>query len=125
MTRYVDPTTLGLLSADTNEVPAHAVELTDEQYEQIKFNLSAGLQLGAVSDGNLVMSPPRLPRGAERAGMIRGERGQAYMLESEPLKLEAEADAIESATALDYEPWLAARAAIRERLPLPGEELSL
>ncbi|HII0585655.1 TPA: hypothetical protein ACYSD5_007314, partial [Pseudomonas aeruginosa] len=46
-------------------------------------------------------------------------RRQAYRTESDPLRLEAEFDAIATGTEPDLEAWVAAVQAIKERYPLP------
>nr|WP_244244470.1 hypothetical protein [Pseudomonas aeruginosa] len=48
-------------------------------------------------------------------------RRQAYRTESDPLRLEAEYDAIATGTAPDLSAWMAAVRAIKARYPLPAE----
>ncbi|HCF6589331.1 TPA: hypothetical protein ACKP02_005528 [Pseudomonas aeruginosa] len=48
-------------------------------------------------------------------------RRQAYRTESDPLRLEAEYDAIATSTAPDLSAWMAAVRAIKARYPLPAE----
>lgn len=47
------------------------------------------------------------------------ERRAAYVTESDPLRLEAEYDALSTGSAPDYSRWIAAVAAIKARIPLP------
>ncbi|MEV1592641.1 hypothetical protein ABZQ60_16840 [Pseudomonas aeruginosa] len=48
-------------------------------------------------------------------------RRQAYRTESDPLRLEAEYDAIAAGTEPDLSAWVAAVQAIKARYPLPAE----
>ncbi len=47
-------------------------------------------------------------------------RADAYRLESDPLKTEAEFDAIKAGTEPDYSAWVAKVEEIKARFPLPG-----
>ncbi|KSC68644.1 hypothetical protein AO895_14740 [Pseudomonas aeruginosa] len=47
-------------------------------------------------------------------------RANAYRLESDPLKTEAEFDAIKAGTEPDYRAWVAKVEEIKARFPLPG-----
>ncbi|ASD02238.1 hypothetical protein [Pseudomonas aeruginosa] len=55
----------------------------------------------------------------EQREAIRAQRRQAYRAESDPLRLEAEFDAIAAGTEPDLAAWVAAVQAIKERYPLP------
>ncbi|HBO2371724.1 TPA: hypothetical protein L4H12_003012 [Pseudomonas aeruginosa] len=55
----------------------------------------------------------------EQREAIRAQRRQAYRTESDPLRLEAEYDAIAAGTEPDLAAWVAAVRAIKERYPLP------
>ncbi|MFU4912019.1 hypothetical protein ACM7ZU_31145 [Pseudomonas aeruginosa] len=50
---------------------------------------------------------------------IVAERANAYRLESDPLKTEAEFDAIKAGTEPDYSAWVAKVEEIKARYPLP------
>lgn len=72
-----------------------------------------------VGLGDFTKAPePEAPAApsAERIAMLRRA---AYAAEGDPLKNEAEYDAIISGKAPNYAAWLAAVAAIKERYPLP------
>ncbi|ARM70488.1 TPA: hypothetical protein ACKRPI_004581 [Pseudomonas aeruginosa] len=47
-------------------------------------------------------------------------RANAYRLESDPLKTEAEFDAIKAGTEPDYSAWIAKVEEIKARIPLPS-----
>ncbi|HBO0950811.1 TPA: hypothetical protein L4E43_001731 [Pseudomonas aeruginosa] len=47
-------------------------------------------------------------------------RADAYRLESDPLKTEAEFDAIKAGTEPDYSAWIAKVEEIKARIPLPS-----
>mgnify|MGYP001301195200 CR=1 FL=1 len=53
---------------------------------------------------------------------IQDLRRAAYVAESDPLKNEADYDALVNGTEPDYSAWLAAVAAIKARYPLPEPE---
>ncbi|EIU2887137.1 hypothetical protein KUT41_30710 [Pseudomonas aeruginosa] len=55
----------------------------------------------------------------EQREAIRAQRRQAYRTESDPLRLEAEFDAITAGTKPDLAAWVAAVQAIKARYPLP------
>ncbi|EMC3903919.1 hypothetical protein P9B29_001471 [Pseudomonas aeruginosa] len=57
----------------------------------------------------------------EQREAIRAQRRQAYRTESDPLRLEAEFDAIAAGTEPDLAAWVAAVQAIKARYPLPSE----
>ncbi|MCY1444135.1 hypothetical protein D9M71_605880 [compost metagenome] len=118
--RYFDPNTIGLLDDGTHEIPPHAKPLTDEQYEQIKRDLAAGKQLRAADDGSPLLADPRRPSSAELAEMVRLTRLAAYRLESDPLKNEAEYEALKAGSEPDYSAWLAKVEEIKARYPLPA-----
>ena|SRR5690554_487013 len=52
---------------------------------------------------------------------VQALRRAAYVAESDPLKNEADYDALVNGTEPDYAAWLAAVAAIKARYPLPVE----
>ncbi|WP_340051928.1 hypothetical protein [Pseudomonas proteolytica] len=49
----------------------------------------------------------------------RASRQSAYLAESDPLRLEADYDALSQGLEPDYTAWLASVAAIKARYPLP------
>ncbi|EMM3944375.1 TPA: hypothetical protein P8N89_004273 [Pseudomonas aeruginosa] len=55
----------------------------------------------------------------EQREAIRAQRRQAYRDEADPLRLEAEFDAIAAGTEPDLAAWVAAVQAIKARYPLP------
>lgn len=68
-------------------------------------------------DWSMLKSPE--DQQAEQREAIRALRRQAYRTESDPLRLEAEYDAIAAGTEPDLAAWVAAVQAIKERYPLP------
>lgn len=68
-------------------------------------------------DWSLLKSPAE--QELEQREAIRAQRLQAYRAESDPLRLEAEFDAITAGTKPDLAAWVAAVRAIKERYPLP------
>lgn len=51
--------------------------------------------------------------------LVLSNRRAAYLSESDPLRLEADYDALSQGRAPDYTVWLASVAAIKARFPLP------
>lgn len=73
---------------------------------------------GQVWDGDAWFTPEPEPLTIEQ---VHALRRAAYAAESDPLKIEAEHDAIKAGTEPDYTAWLAAVATIKARYPLPPE----
>ena len=72
-----------------------------------------------VEAGGFVEAPEPPAPEALTAEQITRRRRAAYVAESDPLKTEAEYDAMINDAEPDYTAWLAAVAAIKERYPLP------
>lgn len=77
-----------------------------------------GLVRGTAEGAPAWVEPPAEP--PPTLEEQRARRAAAYRLESDPLKMEADYDALLAETAPDYTAWLAAVAAIKARFPLPG-----
>lgn len=61
----------------------------------------------------------------KRAAALEGARSSrraAFASESDPLRFEADYDAIIARAEPDYSAWLSAVAAIKQRYPLPADE---
>ncbi|WP_339518994.1 hypothetical protein [Pseudomonas proteolytica] len=58
-------------------------------------------------------------RSAAAMDVAIASRRAAYMTESDPLRLEADYDALSQGQEPDYTAWLESVAAIKERFPLP------
>ncbi|XFB08401.1 hypothetical protein AAGT13_20620 [Azotobacter salinestris] len=67
-----------------------------------------------------MQSPPE-PTVEQKRHAVLAQRSRAYRLESDPLKLEAEYDAVIAGTEPDYSAWLAKVAEIKVRYPLPDQ----
>lgn len=72
-----------------------------------------------VESGGFVEAPEPPAPEALTAEQVTRRRRAAYVAESDPLKTEAEYDAMINDAEPDYTAWLAAVAAIKERYPLP------
>ena len=68
-------------------------------------------------DWSMLKSPE--DQQVEQREAIRAQRRQAYRAESDPLRLEAEYDAIATGAEPDLSAWVEAVKAIKERYPLP------
>ena len=56
---------------------------------------------------------------AQTIEQVQAQRRAAYAVESDPIKNEADYDALVNGTAPDYTAWMAAVEAIKARYPLP------
>jgi len=56
---------------------------------------------------------------------VLSNRRPAYLSESDPLRLEADYDALSQGLEPDYSAWLASVAAIKARFPLPASAQAL
>ncbi|WP_039807753.1 hypothetical protein [Azotobacter chroococcum] len=66
------------------------------------------------------MQNPSEPTAEQKRHAVLAQRSRAYRLESDPLRLEAEYDAVIAGTDPDYTAWLAKVAEIKVRYPLPN-----
>lgn len=102
-----------------DNMPADVVEITAEQHAKLIEGQSTGKVIAANAKGFPVLQdpPPPAPLTLEQA---QTQRQAAYVAESDPLKNEAEYDAIVAGTEPDYTAWLAKVAEIKARYPLPA-----
>ncbi|MGV8636789.1 hypothetical protein ACV35N_32100 [Pseudomonas aeruginosa] len=89
------------------------VLLKGEFFAEWDGTLDEAAALAGVPVGDLAFHPDDL------LAEVQEFRRQAYRTESDPLRLEAEFDAIATGTEPDLEAWVAAVQAIKERYPLP------
>lgn len=119
---YASKTTRGFYAPAIHgeNMPADAVEITTEQHAALLVGQSQGRLIDFGDDGYpfLADQPPPPPLTLEQ---VHGQRQAAYAAESDPLKNEAEYDAIIAAAEPDYSAWLAKVAEIKARYPLPTE----
>lgn len=122
MTMYYSPESNGFYPHDMKSLydeagswPSDAVQITDDEYLHLLDGVQSGKNIGLDQNGRpaLVDRPP-LTRDA-----VLAIRQAAYRMESDPLKIEAEHDAIVAGTAPDYSAWLAKVGEIKSRYPLP------
>lgn len=102
----------------STDIPADAKEISDENYSILLKGQSEGKMISSDSAGSpvLIDHPPAPPLTADE---VRQARLSAYRIESDPLKIEAEHDALLSGTGPDYGPWLQKVGEIKDRYPLP------
>ncbi|MWV13753.1 hypothetical protein F3I62_16760 [Pseudomonas sp. R-28-1W-6] len=100
--------------------PADAVKLTDAKVDIFwKKNPPEGKQLGSAGGRPAWIEVKLVPLTTEQ---VRGMRLLAYRAVSDPLKMEAEHDALITGAEPDYTVWLAKVAEIKARLPLLEQE---
>lgn len=102
-----------------DNIPADAVEITAEEHAALLAGQSAGKIISADADGRHVLIDPPAPSCEQQLASARAQRRAAYVAESDPLKTEAEYDALLAGTEPDYTAWMAAVEAIKARYPLP------
>lgn len=94
----------------TSEVFAYETEAEREQWGAPELVEMAPEEVEAH------LNPPPTPLTLEQ---VQDMRRRAYAAESDPIKNEADYDALVSDTAPDYTAWIAAVEAIKARYPLP------
>lgn len=101
--------------------PADAVEHPREVYDATVSNRPVEKVMMPDSNGapTLVDSPQPPPL---TLGQVHAQRQAAYVAESDPLKNEADYDALVGGLQPDYVAWQAKVAEIKERYPLPAAE---
>lgn len=99
-------------------MPDDAVEMTEELYQAVIASPPPG-KVREHRDGlpYLVDAEPVAPS----LEQVQALRSAAYRAESDPIKIEAEYDAMEAGTEPDYTAWRAKVAEIKERYPLPDQ----
>lgn len=86
-----------------------------------------GSQDHAIKKGMVPMTTEEVeahlnpPPGPPTLESVHDMRRRAYSIESDPIKNEADYDALVNGTAPDYTAWVAAVEAIKARYPLPVE----
>ncbi|MDG4416462.1 hypothetical protein L5G04_23710 [Pseudomonas aeruginosa] len=89
------------------------VLLKGQPFAEWAGSLDEAAALAGVPVGDLAFHPDDL------LAEVQELRRQAYRTESDPLRLEAEFDAIADGTEPDLAAWVAAVQAIKARYPLP------
>lgn len=107
-------------SNDAGALPDDAKEVPSEMLSHLFEGQAAGMQIVPGDDGLPVLAdqPGQVPL---TLGLTIAIRRAVYQREADPLKMEAEYDAIMSGTPPDYTAWLAKVAEVKERFPLPAE----
>lgn len=101
-------------------LPADAIEISDQEYQSLQRGVPGRQQI-VVKDGRPELEdlPVYEPTHEELVTLAHQLRRAAYVAESDPIKNEADYDALVSGTAPDYTAWIAAVEAIKARYPLP------
>ncbi len=116
---FYSATTNGFYDSVLNKtMPADAVEITHEQRTELLAGQSAGKLIKPGSGGRPTLQSPPESTAEQKRHAVLAQRSRAYRLESDPLKLEAEYDALIAGTEPDYSAWLAKVAEIKVRYPL-------
>jgi len=118
---FYSATTNGFYDSAINKsMPADAVEITREQHTELLAGQSAGKLIKPGAGGRPTLQSPPEPTAEEKRQAVLAQRSRAYRLESDPLRLEAEYDAVIAGTEPDYSAWLTKVAEIKVRYPLPN-----
>lgn len=114
---YYSKKTGGFYMAEVHgdSIPADAVEITRERHAELMDGQGRGLVIAPGRGGFPELQEPA-PLTLEQVLMLRQA---AYAVESDPLKNEAEFNAIKGGTKPDYSAWLAKVEEIKQRLPKP------
>lgn len=117
--KFFNVPTLGFFdSKESPVIPDTAVKLTQVEYEDLKEKLGKGYLVTMVN-GKLSIKGPKKPTAEQQREITRTERLIAYRNESDPLKIEADYDAVINGGEPDYTRWAAKVAEIKQRYPLP------
>lgn len=101
-----------------NNMPGDVVEITAEEHAALLEGQSQGKLIDFDEAGRPFLADPP-PPAPDTIEQVQAKRQAAYVAESDPLKNEAEYDAIIAGTEPDYIAWLAKVAEIKARFPLP------
>ena len=117
---FASKTTRGFYDAAVHgeNMPADVVEITNEEHSALLEGQSQGKLIDFDEAGYPFLDEPP-PPAPDTLEQVQAKRQAAYVAESDPLKNEAEYNAIISGTEPDYSAWLAKVAEIKERFPLP------
>lgn len=120
---FYNPESGGLIDSaawGTQALPEGVIEISAGEYKALFAGISLGKKVELQDGRPALINPPALTYDQQLA-RAHAQRRAAYVVESDPLKIEAEHDAIKAGVAPDHTVWLAAVAAIKERYPLPSE----
>lgn len=98
-------------------IPEEAVEVPDELIAELFGDGAAGKVIVAGKKGMPTLADPKPT--PVTAASVRRQRLNAYLAESDPLKIEAEYDALSADGTPNYKKWMAKVQEIKERFPLP------
>lgn len=105
------------------ELPSGCIELSEQEYLAL-LACVPGRQELVVRDGRPVVVdlPTYNPTHEDLVAQAHARRRAAYAAESDPLRNEADYDALVNGTEPDYTAWRIAVAAIKARYPLPEKQ---
>lgn len=99
--------------------PDDAVLLSDDELKALREGVDAGKVIVSGDSGRPVLADPSPLSLEERKEVVRALRSAAYRAEADPLRLEADYDALLTDTAPNLDAWMAKVAEIKQRYPMP------
>jgi len=104
-------------------LPVNRLEVSKEDFAAL-MQYTPGRQMIRVVDGRarVVDVPAPVLTYEQLLASVHAQRKAAYVAESDPIKNEADYDALVSGRTPDYTAWMAAVEAIKARYPLPEPE---
>ena len=111
---FIDSTAWGAMA-----LPEGLIEISEEEYNNLFAGVSIGKKVSLLHARPLLVDPPALNY-EQQLARAHAQRRAAYSAESDPIKNEADYDALLNGTDPDYTAWLATVAAIKARYPLPA-----
>lgn len=108
------------IGTQANEGVAGAIDTPSPEFNRTTHHarwVGDAWDIRANEEWDAVLNPPAI----ETQPDPRALRSAAYRLESDPLKIEAEYDALITCTGPDYSLWVAKVAEIKNRYPLEHE----
>lgn len=101
-------------------LPEGCLEISAEEYQSLMAYVPGSQTIKMVGGRPKIADLPKPEIGYEDLlAEAHAMRRAAYVAESDPLRNEADYDAVVNGTEPDYTAWLAAVAAIKARYPLP------
>lgn len=119
---YFNPESGGFIDSaawGTKALPDGAIEISAAEYKELFAGVSMGKKVELQNGRPVLVDPPALSY-EQQLTRAHAQRRAAYIAESDPIKNEADYDALVNGTLPDYTAWKAAVEAIKARYPLPS-----
>ena len=119
---YFNPESGGFIDSaawGTQALPDGAIEISAAEYKELFAGVSMGKKVELQNGRPALIDPPALTY-EQQLARTHAQRRTAYVAESDPIKNEADYDALVNGAEPDYTAWKAAVDVIKARYPLPA-----